>query len=328
MKADGTGLTNLTNTPEAEFNPTWSSDSRLIAYQAHRDGGSEVYVMEADGSGPTNLTNSPGNDDNPEWSPNGKAIAFDSFRAGHLEICFMGADGTGLRCHNPNPDTVRRRSGDAKFWSPDSRFLAFESGSGIHVMDSESMNSILLDSPGDGNVDPSWSPDGRSLAFRSGNTNGWKTYIVKADGTGLTEIPSVIARGRQRARLAWSPDGRSFTFASRPLREICAGEADGTSLRCLPVAVTLGRYTVSPDGRSFAFSCFFEGNVSDICVMQPGGAGTTRLTTESGSSPVWSPDGRRIAFQTDRDGNPEIYVMQADGTEQRRITGLDYSSFR
>ena len=101
MKADGTGLTNLTNTPEAEFNPTWSSDSRLIAYQAHRDGGSEVYVMEADGSGPTNLTNSPGNDDNPEWSPNGKAIAFDSFRAGHLEICFMGADGTASDAITP-----------------------------------------------------------------------------------------------------------------------------------------------------------------------------------------------------------------------------------
>ena len=59
-----------------------------------------------------------------------------------------------------------------------------------------------------------------------------------------------------------------------------------------------------------------------LYVIKPDGAGRTRLTSNPANDiyPAWSPDGRYIAFDSDRDGNDEIYVMKADGTEQTRLT--------
>ena len=82
-------------------------------------------------------------------------------------------------------------------------------------------------------------------------------------------------------------------------------------------------HTWSPDGRQIAF-------VSDgIQVMNADGSGQRRLTSDTGfeSNPAWSPDGRRIAFTGGRDGNARIYVINADGTEQRLLMPAAASYF-
>jgi TolB protein len=82
-------------------------------------------------------------------------------------------------------------------------------------------------------------------------------------------------------------------------------------------------HTWSPDGRQIAF-------VSDgIQVMNADGSGQRRLTSDTGfeSNPAWSPDGRRIAFTGGRDGNAGIYVINADGTEQRLLMPAAASYF-
>src|SRR5574337_131638 len=60
VHADGSGQTNLTNSPAADYAPAWSPDGRRIAFISDRSGRQEIYVMNADGSGVTQLTNDPG----------------------------------------------------------------------------------------------------------------------------------------------------------------------------------------------------------------------------------------------------------------------------
>jgi TolB protein len=54
--------------------------------------------------------------------------------------------------------------------------------------------------------------------------------------------------------------------------------------------------------------------------MNADGSGQRCLTLTAWRIPAWSPDGRKIAFLSKRDGNPEIYVMNTDGSEQRNVT--------
>jgi Tol biopolymer transport system component len=113
VKADGSGLRNLTPKPVGTYaSPAWSPDGRKIAF-VNRDGNSEVYVMNANGSGQRSLTRNPAFDDDPAWSPDGRLIAFRSTRDGNTDIYVMNADGSGQR------NLTRSPANEGRFaWAP------------------------------------------------------------------------------------------------------------------------------------------------------------------------------------------------------------------
>jgi TolB protein len=280
MNADGSGKRMLA---PAFPGMRWSPDGQKIAFATWHDSTSDVYVMEADGSGQERLTNDAGWDGSPAWSPDGHAIAFARHSAGRRfsEVYVMNPDGSGQR---------RLTSGatdGTPAWSPDGRKIAFVSGHGvdmeISVMNADGSGQRRLTQNVVRDSDPVWSPDGRAIAFVS----NWQVYVMNADGSGKRRL---TYNGGQNVAPAWSPDGRKIA-SERRLGRVKYGPCNGC-------------------GRALSF---------EVYVMNADGTRPRRLARR-GAQPLWSPDGRRIGFVSERDGNAEIYVINVDGSGQRNLT--------
>ena len=275
-------------------------DGSKIAFVSDRDsnnpdtmGNIEIYVMNADGSGQTRLTSGSAINCCPSWSPDGTKIAF-SYSPGFVinnlmapyKIDTMNADGSDRARLTINPEDKHPS------WSPDGTKLALSSvrdddvsrSVEIYVMNADGSNRTRLTNNWYNDWHPSWSSDGTKIAFSSARDGTREIYVMDADGSGQTNLTN--NPGWDQAP-SWSPDATKIAFSS------------------------------ARDGNH------------DIYVMNADGSNRTRLTDNSAIdlNPSWSPDGSMIAFSSDRDGKMgrwtvpnEIYVMNADGSNQTRLT--------
>jgi Tol biopolymer transport system component len=214
-------------------------------------------------------------------------------------IHLLGNDGTGRRRLRTRVPASKDDSSLAN-WSPDGQRLVFSSGDGNEPFFREAIRVINVDGSGerrltarrDFSLAPSFSPDGQNIAFSRFRIRKGKLtaglVAMRADGTGqrqLTRSPDYFP--------VWSPDGRKIAFT---------------------------RLRPNKDDAEYA-----------VYVMSVNGRDVTRLVDDA-QSPSWSPDGRRIAVATDRDHHgrichddtcrpsSEIYVINADGSGQKRLT--------
>ena len=226
---------------------------------------------------------------------------------------------------------VPEGSGWGAVWSPDSTRIAFTGEHG-----SETASRIFVVDPYYGNeaqdlgigYSPVWSPDGTRLAFSSFGENATDVLVMDVDGTGRRKL----AVGQDPV---WSPDGLSiaFTRTVEGVDGVLVIGVDGTGERYLAE----GSGPVwSPDGMEIAFTRAVDGG-DDLFVMNSDGSDRRQLTHADGNdrNPAWSPDGERIAFDSERDADlseetpdSDIYVMNADGSDRRRLTDGGVRNYR
>src|SRR5580765_5133577 len=116
----------------------------------------------------------------------------------------------------------------------------------------------------------------------------------------------------------------AFTVTTGGVSSIWTMAPDGTNPGAVPgqPAASNTAPAVSPDGTQVAITSTPSGGTSDIWVMDVAGGGLTQLTTDPGndSNPAWSSDGKTIAFQSDRAGNLDVWLMNPDGSSQSDLT--------
>ena len=150
---------------------------------------------------------------------------------------------------------------------------------------------------------------------------GGRLWVVDSDGQGETPIANAPTPGSS----AWHPNGRAITYSTYRPSAIVVQEIGG---RPRTVASGPGVYispVFTPDGASVLYAHGVDEGV-DLYLASANGGGSRRVSVGRGSdnvSPSFSPDGRRIVFMSGRAGHPEIYTMDADGTNVDLLTPLD-----
>jgi Tol biopolymer transport system component len=190
---------------------------------------------------------------------------------------------------------------------------------------------------------PALSPDGTKIAFTSNRGGRSNIYVMNSDGSNVQAITH-FGNDASDVRVydpAWSPDGTKLVYVSSIMGEtstLVVVNADGSDSHVLPGAGSdVADPAWSPDGTRLAFvgrEGFFnpgEGVRFHLFMMNADGSGKTRVATEplafssfpfppDASGPTWSPDGTRLAFVSNRDGNAEIYTVSATGGAVQRLT--------
>lgn len=182
--------------------------------------------------------------------------------------------------------------------------------------------------------DPTWSPDGTRIAYRDsrrGYNQNDEIFVMSSNGSKRRNLTKSVLN---EWGPAWSPDGSLIAF--NRTSQLYVMRPDGGGMR--RISDVQGEYPAwSPDSRRIAFMSpsTETGSVRDpnydVFVVNVDGSELRRLTTWRGQDgwPDWSPDGERIVFTTSRNDRGQflggrqihlsVYVMNADGSEQRRL---------
>jgi WD40 repeat protein len=246
-----------------------------------------LYVVNDDGTHQERLFPSIAPpQDTPAWAPDGDRIAFYTTPSDSTVAVIIGdAGGTVLR----------------------------------QVSQKKDLRSASLD----------WSPDGARMALGEVFFDSCPVIrLFRLDGSGeLPFDPGCFFDARFES-FAWAPDGRRLAFVVRVIQDIdtledlgilgiadlsVPGESESPPEGC--EVGDVHQVAWSPDGSRLAFTD------AGIVVLDLATSSCVRLTDEpTDASPSWSPDSQRLAFSSSRDGNAEIYVIQADGSGLNRIT--------
>jgi len=345
---DGKNIKRITANKARDVYPRFSPDGKWIAFSSDRNGNFDVFIVPSEGGNARQLTFHSADDTVLGWTPDSRAVLFASSRGddfmGKLYTVSIeggmernaGADMGVNACYSPDGKKLAINRKGQVYWR---KYYRGALNTDVTVMDIAAKKFTDLTADFDG-IDswPMWS------------TDGFIYFVSDREGNGLTNIWRVPEAGGKADRVtsfkagdvrfpAISADGKVIVFehdfgvwkldvASRkasPIKLDIAAETQENLAEVRDFNSQADDYDVAPSGRRIAFSIHGE------IFTAPTEEGDLRQITDSPArdkEPLYSPDGKSIAFISDRSGREEIYITAADGTgEPQKITDLDTLKF-
>lgn len=332
----------ITAAQSLEDYPTASPDGRTVAYESNQAGNWDIWVSHLGGGLAVNRTaEHPGEDRYPSWSPDGSQMAFWSGRdgGGYYVMPALGGPpvqlaptpGTGWPNHSPPA------------WSSDGRRVAFPSYTpsgtalvaALDIIDVVSRERRRMEMPGteESRLDLRWSPDDRFLAYADGAQQPSETARIMilrlADGASVA-----VTDDRWNARSPfWSADGAWVYFVWNR-----AGAADLWRRRVTGDGEPVGEPQQVTTGLEILHAGFSAAGDRLVYAKGRWVSNVWRLPIDGDRPATWadatqvtfehafiefndvSPDGRTLAFSSDRAGSQDLWTLTLDTGELRQLT--------
>ncbi|KQV56899.1 MULTISPECIES: amidohydrolase family protein [unclassified Caulobacter] len=317
--------------------PDWSPDGKTLAFQSYRDGNFHVWTIGADGTGLKPLTKGAFDCREPRWSPDGKTIAFSSDRGGRYGVHLLDVASGVITAFSSGPGDEFEPS-----WAPDGKSIAFTVDKvriDVQSLDGARRTVAKVKASADrfnaaSVASPAFTPDGQDVVFTA-IENG------KAE---LRNAAGVVVQGEDvfPFRAAWLPSGEFVYTADGQIKRRAAGGAtakaiaftatvpvltpryikksrDFLSAKTRPV-VGIGSPALSPDGRQVAFRA-----LNDLYLLDIGGGPAKALINDTFSKvdPAWSPDGKTLAYSSDKGGSLDLWLCDMATGASKQLTHFD-----
>jgi serine/threonine protein kinase/Tol biopolymer transport system component len=337
LRVGGRNPINLTKDDLADdTEPAFSPDGMQIAFRSERQGGG-IFLVGATGESVRRLTDG---GYMPAWAPDGKEIFFvtesasDPLDRAYTSELWAVDVASGKRRRLYSGDAVQPSVSPhglrVAFWGlphGSQRDIFTIPRAGLKA--GEKPTPVTDDEAVDWN--PVWSPDGRFLYFgsnRGGTLNLWRVAVDEASGKPLGAPEPLTTPSRWSGWFSVAADGNHLAYlALNPMTSVesvafdpVAGKTVGAPRTILRGSLVLLEPDISPDGQWIVLRS--TGAQDDLYLLRPDGSALRQLTSDAyrDRTPMWSPDGKRIAFHSDRGGKYEAWTIQPDGSGLAQLT--------
>lgn len=334
--AAGGATRQLTSAGASDIGPVWSPDGSTLAFLRTGEDGSQAFLIPASGGAERKLADldtASGDEATPvpclAWTKDGKslAVAVGGDKQPAAIALLSVADGALHRITNP-PDGSQGDSSPAI--SPDGKTLAFarsldEDRGDIYLADISGAHprAVTFDNHHIRGI--AWMPGGQDLIYASDRGTGWRLWRLPAYGGSPRDL---LISGNHASFPAVAPKGYLLAFTESPqvsaIWRARLGSPDDPDARQW-IRSTAGESSPawSPDGAKIA-DVSEQTGTSEIWLSDANGGNRTQLTHFDGPfirNLNWSPDGRRILFETRGQNGVQIYTVPAEGGKVIRLIG-------
>ena len=344
---DGANVRRLTSDDGLESNPVFSPDGKLIAFSAQYDGNTDVYVVPVEGGVPKRLTWHPDPDNIRGFTPDGAAVLFASprfvFTRRYTQLFTVSVKG-GFPEALPIPNAYQAT------YSPDGTRLAYTplserfrqwkhyrggtvSRIWLYTSSDHSVEQIPQPEGRCNDTDPMWIGD--KVYFRSDRNGEFnifsfdtKSKVIK-QLTSYTDFPILDASAGED-NIIYEQAGHLHVYNIRAgqSKKLTIGvAADLLEVRPRYVKGTeyIRNASISPSGARAVFG--FRGEIVTVPAEKGDPRNLTNTTGVHERNPVWSPDGKSIAYFSDESGEYQLFIQPQDGKGKVRKFKLGGSGF-
>ncbi|GAB3258570.1 amidohydrolase family protein [Larkinella harenae] len=316
--------------------PAWSPDGNWLAFHAYWDGTYHVWIIDKTGRQRKQLTFGVHDDREPHWSPDGKRLVFSSDRSGNYDIWQLTVESGAL-----TPLTHHTANDFNPSFSHDGQQIAFISdrteAPGLYRIDANGREQLVLESPARLSS-PTWYPDHNQILYtvQSSNQSSRLAVVKLTDPT-----PQVLTPSDSDVfpfRVNWLSADEYLYTADGQVKKQRWGSSESTAIP-FHATISLARpaYTrklyafdktapqpvrgirgpvVSPDGKQIAFAA-----LGDVWLLTLGNPAPKAMTNDAylDMDPAWSPDGTKLAFISDRNGNMDLWIRDLKTGQDRQL---------